>query len=125
LDQKINSLKAELAAIEGQPIPVEAEPVSEQNEMQAAVARMKAHIDAIPCGYVQTAQRETASSISQSAELPSKKTETVPAIPSHGITKQMIETALRACDAQLNQLEGQSTGKSVDVSKLKVPRFRG
>jgi hypothetical protein len=53
------------------------------------------------------------------------KRESIPALPSHGITQQMIETALRACDAQLNELEGkQSTSGSVDVSKLKVPRFR-
>lgn len=53
------------------------------------------------------------------------KAEPVPAIPPHGITKQMIETALRACDAQLSELEGQQpTGSTVDVSKLKVPRFK-
>jgi hypothetical protein len=96
----------------------------------SSVSELKA---ALSSGWARTSEREEFATLLLALrkaqqirpEPTNPKTEPLPAIPPHGITKQMIETALRACDAQLSELEGkQSTSGSVDVSKLKVPRFR-
>jgi hypothetical protein len=112
-----------ILALQGQPA---AGPADERSEHQKMVDGIKAYIDSLPAYQERRAAPAVANNAPKSAESPKPKAEKAPTVPPHGISPSMIQTAIRACDLQLSELEGQQpTSMNVDMARFKVPKLRG